>query len=160
MRGAGWLAENLDRLAAVAAVRVFRGACWLTVELWYGPVVLLLVYLVGSKRLRGVVHDRAMRRCRGRAAGAARAAVAGEAALSQARQADLYHASAGEGMWARQAANASRPSLHRSPFPFDWRAQLLGAAPAAPAATPRDARRDLRRSPSRTPSGGAVGWVR
>jgi hypothetical protein len=177
MRGTGWLTESLDRPAAAAAGRAFRGACWSTVELRYAPVVLLLVSLVGSKRLRGVVHDRAMRQCRGRAVAAARAAAAaarvaaaGEAALSQsqadlsqslsAREADLHHASAGEGLRARQAANASRPSLRRSPSPFDWRARLIGAAPAAPAATPGGARRDLRRSPSRTPSAGAAGRVR
>ena len=55
----------------------------MTVEMRYGPVVLLLVSLAGSKRLRGVVHDRAMRQCRGRAAAASWAAAAGEAALSQ-----------------------------------------------------------------------------
>jgi hypothetical protein len=33
---------------------VFRWAFWSIVELRYGPVVLLLVSLVGSKRLRGV----------------------------------------------------------------------------------------------------------
>ena len=162
--------ESWSRPAAAAVGWVFRGACWLTVELRYGPIVLLLVSLVGSKRLQGVVHDRAMRQCRRRAAAAARAAAAGEAALSQsqadlsqslsAREADLHHASAGEGLQARQAANASRPSLRRSPSPFDWRARLLGAAPAAPAATPGGARRDLRRSPSRTPSAGAAGRVR
>jgi hypothetical protein len=152
--------ESWSRPAAAAGGWVFRGACWSTVEMRYGPVVLLLVFLVGSKRLRGVVHDRAMRQYRGRAVATARAVAAGEAALSQsqadlslsARQADLHHASAGESLRARQVANASRPSLHWSPSPFDWRARLLGAAPAALVATPGDARRDLRRSPSRTPS--------
>ena len=138
--------------------------------MWYGPVVLLLLSLAGSKRLRGVLHDRAMRQCRGRAAAVARAVAVGEAALSQSqadlsqslstREADLHHASAGEGLRARQAANASRPSLHRSPSPFDWRARLLGVATATHAATPGGADRDLRRSPSRTPSVGAVGRVR
>jgi hypothetical protein len=152
--------ESWSRPAATAAGWVFRGACWSTVELRYGPAVLLLVSLVGSKRLRGVMHDRAMRHCRGRAAAAARAAAAGEAARSQS-QADLsLSASAGEGLRARQAANASRPSPHRSPSPFDWRVRLLGVGTATHAATPGDARRDLRRSPSRTPSVGAVGRVR
>ena len=57
--------ESWSRPATTAAGWVFRGAGWLTVEMRYGPVVLLLVSLVGLKRLPGVVHDRAMRQCSG-----------------------------------------------------------------------------------------------
>ena len=125
--------ESWSRPAALAASWVFRGARLLKeigdseVEMRYGVVVLVLVSLVAPKRLRRVVHDRAMRQCRGRAVAAARAVVAGEVALS------------------------------RSPSPFDWRARLgaavaTPAATATPAAKPGDARRGFRLSPSRTPS--------
>jgi hypothetical protein len=125
--------ESWSRPAALAASWVFQGARMLKeigdseVEMRYGVVVLVLVSLVAPKRLRRVVHDRAMRQCRGRAVAAARAVVAGEVALS------------------------------RSPSPFDWRARLgaavaTPAATATPAAKPGDARRGFRLSPSRTPS--------
>jgi hypothetical protein len=125
--------ESWSRPAATTAGWVYQGARWLKeigdseAEMGYGAIVLVLVSLVAPKRLWQVVHDRAMRQCRGRAAAAARARVAGEVALS------------------------------RSPSAFDWRARLGAAvatptATATPATKPGDARRGLRRSPSRTPS--------
>ena len=99
----------------------------MTVEMWYGPVVLLLLSLAGSKRLWGVLHDHAMWQCRGRAVVAAWVVVVGEATLSQsqvdlsqslsAREADLHHASAGEGLRASGNIDTCCHARGRPPRP-------------------------------------------